>query len=117
MIDLRALRADPDAVRASQRARGDDPALVDALLAADEARRAAVSIADNLRAELKTASQAVGRAMGAVKQGTGTDEDAQAARDAATLLSDQVAAAEADQTKAEAALRTAHLAIANVVIG
>ena len=28
MIDLRVLRSDPDRVRASQRARGDDPARV-----------------------------------------------------------------------------------------
>ena len=34
MIDLKQLRDDPERVRASQRARGDDPALVDALLAA-----------------------------------------------------------------------------------
>ena len=53
MIDLKLLRDDPDRVRASQRARGDDPALVDALLAADESRRAAVTRADQLRATQK----------------------------------------------------------------
>ena len=57
MIDLRVLRSDPEAVRASQRARGDDPGLVDALLVADEARRAAVTRADGLRAEQKTVSR------------------------------------------------------------
>ena len=57
VIDLRLLRENPDAVRASQRARGEDPALVDALLAADADRRAAVSSADNLRAEQKAASK------------------------------------------------------------
>ena len=57
MIDLKLLREDPDAVRASQRARGEDPALVDALLDADAARRAAISAADNLRAEQKAASK------------------------------------------------------------
>uniref|UniRef100_UPI0024568B69 hypothetical protein n=1 Tax=Nocardia abscessus TaxID=120957 RepID=UPI0024568B69 len=41
MIDLRFLRDDPDAVRASQRARGEDPALVDALLEADAGGRGA----------------------------------------------------------------------------
>jgi seryl-tRNA synthetase len=117
MIDLRALRADPEAVRASQRARGDDPALVDALLVADEARRAAVTVADDLRAQLKVASQAMGRAMGALKQGKGSEADVEAARTTATALSDRVAAAEATQAEAEAALRTAHLAIPNVVIG
>ena len=34
MIDLKLLREDPDAVRRSQVSRGEDPALVDALLAA-----------------------------------------------------------------------------------
>ncbi|MFD1047462.1 hypothetical protein ACFQ1S_18920, partial [Kibdelosporangium lantanae] len=36
MIDLRTLRDDPEAVRASQRARGEDEGLVDQLLSADE---------------------------------------------------------------------------------
>ncbi|HME46774.1 hypothetical protein, partial [Mycobacterium sp.] len=38
MIDLKLLRENPDAVRESQRARGEDPGLVDALLRADAAR-------------------------------------------------------------------------------
>ncbi|MBB1055326.1 MULTISPECIES: hypothetical protein, partial [unclassified Dietzia] len=38
MIDLRLLRENPDLVRDSQRTRGEDPSLVDRLLAADEAR-------------------------------------------------------------------------------
>ncbi len=62
MIDLKLLREDPDRVRASQRARGEDPALVDALLDADATRRAAISTADNLRAEQKAASKLVGAA-------------------------------------------------------
>ena len=41
MIDLKFLRENPDAVRASQRTRGEDPALVDALLDADASRRLA----------------------------------------------------------------------------
>ena len=56
MIDLK-LRDDPDVVRRSQRSRGEDPALVDALLEADVTRRAAISIADTLRAEQKAASR------------------------------------------------------------
>ena len=59
MIDLKLLRDDPERVRESQRARGEDPALVDALLAADEARRTAVSRADTLRAEQKSVSASV----------------------------------------------------------
>ena len=59
MIDLRFVREHPDAVRASQRTRGADESLVDALLAADAARREAVKRADDLRGEQKAASQAV----------------------------------------------------------
>ncbi|MCU1594137.1 MAG: serine--tRNA ligase, partial [Frankiales bacterium] len=59
MIDLKLLREDPERVRDSQVARGEDPALVDALLKADEARRAAVTRADGLRASQKEASASV----------------------------------------------------------
>ncbi len=62
MIDVKLLRESPDVVRASQRARGEDPGLVDALLEADAARRSAVSAADNLRAEQKAVSKQVGKA-------------------------------------------------------
>ena len=62
MIDLKLLREDAEAVRRSQLSRGEDPALVDALLEADTARRAAISAADTLRAEQKTASRSVGSA-------------------------------------------------------
>jgi len=51
VIDLKLVREDPDGVRRSQLSRGEDPALVDALLDADTARRGAISTADTLRAE------------------------------------------------------------------
>ena len=107
MIDLKLLRDDPDRVRASQRTRGDDPGLVDALLSADEARRAAVTRADGLRAEQKTLSQAVK---------TASAGERPAVLERARALSAEVKAAEAVQTEAEAALRTAHLAVPNVVL-
>jgi seryl-tRNA synthetase len=53
VIDLRLLRDDPDAVRASQRARGEPESVVDDLLRADEERRAAVQRFEVLRAEQK----------------------------------------------------------------
>ena len=62
MIDLKLLREDPDAVRASQRARGEDPELVDTLLTADSARRAAIATADRLRAEHKALGRIIGSA-------------------------------------------------------
>ena len=106
MIDLRLLREDPERVRASQRARGEDPALVDALLAADQGRRAAVTRADALRGEQKAASQAVRGA---------SPGDRPALLETARSLAEGVKLAEVEQSQAEAALRAAHLAVPNVV--
>jgi seryl-tRNA synthetase len=107
VIDLKLLREDPDRVRASQRARGEDPGLVDALLAADTARRAAISAADNLRAEQKAASKRVGSA---------SPEDRPALLATAKELAERVKAAEADQAAAEQAMTAAHMAIGNVIV-
>jgi seryl-tRNA synthetase len=106
VIDLKVVRDDPDRVRASQRIRGDDESLVDALLAADDARRSAVSRADTLRAEQKSLGREVAKA-------SADDRPAVLAR--AKHLAEEVKAAEADQGEADAALRAAHLAIANIV--
>lgn len=51
MIDPTLLRAEPDVVRASLVARGDDVSLVDRALAADQARRDAIVHFETLRAE------------------------------------------------------------------
>lgn len=107
MIDLRLLREAPDVVRASQRARGEDPALVDALLEADAARRAAVASADNLRAEQKAMSKQIGKA---------AKEDRPALLAHAGELSVKVKEAEAAQSAADADLAAAHRAISNVVL-
>jgi seryl-tRNA synthetase len=104
VIDLRLLREDPERVRASQRARGEDEDLVDALLLADARRRAAVDLASRLRAEQKAASEAVR---------TASDKSAAVLR--AKELKAEVEAAEAAEREAGAALRAAHLAVPNVV--
>ncbi|GAA0265131.1 serine--tRNA ligase [Cryptosporangium japonicum] len=106
MIDLRFLRDNPDAVRASQRARGESESLVDELLAADERRRAAVAKADALRGEQKTVSNKVKAA---------SKDERPALVTAARELAATVKAAEAEQTEADAALREAHLAVPNIV--
>ncbi len=106
VIDLKLLREDPDRVRASQAARGDDPALVDLLLKADEERRAAVTLADGLRAAQKEVS-------GSVR--TASPEDRPAVLEKAKALAAEVKAVEAAQAVAETELRVAHLAIPNVV--
>lgn len=107
MIDLRLLRADPERARISQRVRGDDPALVDLLLTADEARRAAVTSADNLRAEQKSVSQSVK---------TASQQDRPAVLEKAKVLAADVKVAEAVQAEADVALRAAHLAVPNIVL-
>ena len=67
MIDVKVLRDNPDLVRASQKARGEDPALVDQALAADEKRRTAIVEFEALRAEQNTLSKSVGAAKGEEK--------------------------------------------------
>ncbi|MBW0015173.1 serine--tRNA ligase [Mycobacterium sp.] len=107
MIDLKLLREDPDAVRRSQVSRAEDPALVDALLAADAKRRAAISAADALRAEQKAASKSVGAA---------SAEERPVRLQRAKELAEQVKAAEIAQSEAEAGFTAAHMAIPNVIV-
>ena len=107
MIDLKLVRDDPDRVRESQRVRGADEALVDVLLAADDARRAAVARADALRGEQKLIGREVARA---------TPEHRPAVLARAKHLADEVKAAQSDEAAADTALRDAHMAIANVVL-
>ncbi|GAB3286131.1 serine--tRNA ligase [Parasphingorhabdus pacifica] len=106
MIDLKTLREDPEAVRASQRARGEDASLVDALLSADERRRSAVSRADTLRAEQKQLGKQVGKA-----QGDERDELLAKAKG----LAAQVKEAEAEQSAADEELQTTQLKVSNVI--
>ena len=107
MIDLKFAREDPEAVRRSQLSRGEDPELVDALLEADAARRAAISEADTLRAEQKSASKMVGAA---------SPEERPALLARAKDLAAAVKDAEGRQEAAEAAFTAAHAAIGNVVL-
>jgi seryl-tRNA synthetase len=107
VIDLKLLREDPDRVRASQRARGEDPGLVDALLQSDAARRSAISAADNLRAEQKAASRAVGQA---------SADERPTKLALAKELAERVTSAESEQAAAEVAFTAAHAAIGNVII-
>ncbi len=68
MIDIKLLRDDPDRVRASQRARGEDEGVVDAILTADETRRATLGAFESARAEQKSIGKDVARAQGEEKQ-------------------------------------------------
>jgi seryl-tRNA synthetase len=106
MIDLKLLREDPERVRASQRSRGADPGVVDQLLAADEARRAAVTRFDSLRAEQRNMGKDIAKAQGEAK----AELLATAGK-----LAVGVKEADAAQAEAEVVLKQLHMRIDNLV--
>ncbi|WP_437070520.1 serine--tRNA ligase [Streptomyces sp. enrichment culture] len=106
MIDLRLLREDPDRVRASQRARGEDVALVDALLSADERRRSSGVRFDELRSEQKALGKLIPKAT--------PEERAELLQKAEQLKAD-VKAAEAAQNEADEETKRLALALGNLV--
>jgi seryl-tRNA synthetase len=106
VIDLRTLREDPALVRDAQKRRGESVELVDRVLAADEKRRASIVEYEQLRAEQKSLGKEIARA---------TEESEKTALLARTKeLSEQVKAAEAAQTEADAAFREIALALPNL---
>ena len=108
MIDLKFLRENPDVVRASQTTRGEDPELVDQLIAADEARRESIATADALRAEQKAFGKKIGQA---------APEDRPALLEGSNQLKAKVKEADAAQKAAEAEVGRLQLLISNVVDG
>jgi seryl-tRNA synthetase len=95
VLDPKLIRDDPEAVRAS---RGEDPSLVDAVLAADADRRSAIAAFDRLRAEQKTLGREVAKAsgdekavlLGRTKQLAVDVKAAQAAQDDAAATFDRL---------------------------
>jgi seryl-tRNA synthetase len=106
VIDLRLLRDDPDRVRASQRARGEDVALVDALLSADERRRSSGVRFDELRAEQKSLGKLIPKAA--------ADEKAELLKRASQLAAD-VKAADAERDAADTETQELLLRLGNLV--
>lgn len=106
MIDLRLLREDPDRVRASQRARGEDVGLVDALLSADELRRSSGVRFDELRAEQKSLGKLIPKA---------TPEERTELLKKAEQLKADVKAADAAQDEADADAKRLLLQLGNIV--
>jgi seryl-tRNA synthetase len=106
VIDLKLLRQDPDVVRASQVARGDDPGLVDQVLDADARRRAALTDFETLRAEQKSLGKQVAAAQG---------EEKQALLAQGKALAEQVKARQADADAADELSTTLARSIGNVV--
>ena len=108
MIDLKFLRENADVVRESQRARGEDPTLVDQLLEADEARRSSIQAADELRREQKAFGKKIGQA---------APEDRPALLEGSNELKARVKEAEAAQAQAEEAVAKLQYRISNVIEG
>ncbi|MDR1428519.1 MAG: serine--tRNA ligase [Bifidobacteriaceae bacterium] len=67
VIDLKTLREDPAAAKESQRARGEDPALVDQILEADRRHRAALGSFETKRAAQREFGKEVAKAKGEAK--------------------------------------------------
>ncbi|MFD8600745.1 seryl-tRNA synthetase [Streptomyces sp. TSRI0445] len=106
MIDLRLLREEPDRVRASQRSRGEDVDLVDALLSVDELRRSSGVRFDGLRAEQRSLGKLIPKAT--------PEERAELLKKAEQLKAD-VKAADAAQDEAAADAKRLLLQLGNIV--
>ncbi|MDR1824873.1 MAG: serine--tRNA ligase [Bifidobacteriaceae bacterium] len=106
MIDLKVLRENPELARASQRARGADPAVVDAIVQADAANREALVAFETARAEQKAFGKKVAAAKGEEKQALVAQVQALAA---------QVKQAGAAADEAAEALREAVYRLPNLV--
>lgn len=106
MIDLKFLRDNPDLVRASQQARGEDPSIVDRLITADEARRQAISTGDALRAEQKAYGKKVGAA---------SKEERPALLEKAKELSDGVKASTETERECAAVVEQLQRELSNVI--
>ncbi|CAM3503776.1 serine--tRNA ligase [Dermacoccus barathri] len=125
MIDIKLLRENPDAVRASQRARGADESVVDQILELDATRRSSLGEFEKVRAEQKQVSKSVGAAMGALNKAKKSGDDAEVARlqvdadkarEDATALSTRVKELEATADEAGAKFDELMRTVPNVVL-
>ncbi|MBI3428935.1 MAG: serine--tRNA ligase [Actinobacteria bacterium] len=106
MIDIKFIRENPDLVRASQKGRGEDPIIVDQVLAADTARRDAIVEFEALRAQQNLLSKSVGAAKG---------NERLALLEEGKVLSAQVKAADARRSEAEKRMHQFALLLSNVL--
>lgn len=107
MIDSNLLRENPDAIKASQRARGNDESIVDDAVAADANWRKCLQAYEALRAEQNAAAKLVGSA---------SKEERPALIQAGQVLAEKVKAALEIANAAEVHLNEIIWKIENVVI-
>jgi seryl-tRNA synthetase len=106
MIDLKQLRESPDLFRSSQKVRGEDVAVIDQLLAADEEKRNAIAEFETLRAKQNTLSKSVGAAKG---------DEKNSLLESAKQLAVQVKAADSKRAAAEEMANKLALSVANLI--
>jgi seryl-tRNA synthetase len=98
-VGLQRLREEPDAIRKGTIDKGEDPALVDAALAADARRRELQGEADGLRAERNTVSKQIGEH---IKGGAKPDgPEVAGLRMRSTEISGRLSAIETELTEVE----------------
>lgn len=121
MIDPAILRTDPDRIRESQRRRGESVEVVDRLIEADAAKRAAQQHFDDLRNQQKVLGRRIGPLQGALKKAADDESRARAQAEVdalmaqASTLADEVKAADAAAVEATAIADALWLQISNLV--
>ena len=106
MIDIKFLRENPEVVRASQKGRGEDVAIVDKVLASDYAKRLAITEFEQLRAQQNVLSKSVGAVSG--------DEKAALLANSKELA-DKVKAADTKRAELEATAHSLAMVISNIL--
>jgi len=121
VIDPVILRQDPDRIKESQRRRGEDVQIVDALVAADVEKRRVQQQFDDLRNQQKNLGKQIGPLQGALKKASDDAAKAVAQAEVDTLmaqaqgLADQVKDAERLADEAGAQVDALMMQVSNLV--
>ena len=117
MLDIKFIRENPDAVRENikKKFQDDKLPLVDQVLALDEENRAAVSEANELRANRNALSKQVGMLMGQAKKDPSKLEEAEAVKAQVKANADRLAELEAKETELAQQIRHIMLQIPNII--
>jgi seryl-tRNA synthetase len=106
MIDIKFLRENPDVVRASQKARGEDASIIEKTLAADEVRKLALDQFESMRAEQNVLSKSVASAKG---------EEKATLLESAKILAAKVKEADNKRSQCEADAKALLMQISNIL--
>ena len=117
MLDIKFIRENPDAVRENIKKKFQDAklSLVDQVLALDEENRAAVSEANELRANRNALSKQVGMLMGQAKKDPSKLEEAEAVKAQVKANADRLAELESKETELAQQIRHIMLQIPNII--